>query len=872
MTDKVSNPPNLLWRKYYTSWITDVDTGFRDGLHAFVYYGGYSAVGERMPKMFRDGVEPWKADSIRDLSIHDGGSCFGLQMELPHRDIVFEIGRTYLMEFPFATAPDLITVNGLIMWRRGSCASEKDIELAKFAWQADAPKALIRFLVARADGEIRFVSQEEARPGVYVNADLKPTAGMGKFELPAGVSVFEMKPYFRQWLDWNTARCPWPRAVPKVTWPTDPVGIIIDVNGIGQYSFHDQLGNFQHFLRCHKFGATGIDGIFYWPMGGWPPQYAGFWPHEPIPGDITPAEMDRFMEKNKIRHVILEWCQFGEWFHGKAWDFPDPSRNYYPPVKYFEGIDRANIIMTRYSDVDVHLWVAEFRLPGAWNDPRNRIQCGKPEDAKLWSNPDGLTVTYGLWEKWDKLLDGNRDWQEKTRACMKDPRRSNFAIQSSSPFTAAAGVRGGADVIDTKTIHRQNVQCFVAAGRGCARSAGVKLQLELDSYHSNSYNTLGPDEVEQIYKVFFASGADMIYAQADLFAIDERKQVVPNQIGEAALRAVRRIRIHPRRGRQTATSALLQGDGTHFNFAPDSIQTRDGLTQRLQRRPEQLDFEAATCFVPKMGHWWRCNYQHMFSGTPYGPFDIAPAEHGLKCLGQYRLAAMMGWHGMTIGQFREIESFAGGGGKFFCAIGHLRVRGEGDWEKNGRPLAADPSGLFGVKIGVDGVPEIIDSEIVARDVAGKPLVTRKGSAYLVWRETLQMLDADADNSSVLNVLSRLAEESRVIRLDPPNDYLEAVFSERDGLLFVNLFNHGRIRQPSGIGPETEIWRGRVRIDGRVTRFAGDSLDAVRLTDTMRAVRTPLKSDGGWLCVQARIDRHVEYVIGTADAIRDKLFS
>ena len=94
MAREISNPPNLLWRKYYTSWMTDDDEGFRDGLHAFIYYGGYSAVGERMPKLFRDGIEPWEGDAIRDLRIHDGGSCFGLQMELPHRDIAFELGKT----------------------------------------------------------------------------------------------------------------------------------------------------------------------------------------------------------------------------------------------------------------------------------------------------------------------------------------------------------------------------------------------------------------------------------------------------------------------------------------------------------------------------------------------------------------------------------------------------------------------------------------------------------------------------------------------------------------------------------------------------------------------------------------------------------
>jgi hypothetical protein len=871
---------NLLWLDYYDSWMTDVDMGFHDGLHAFVYYGGYAALGERKPKLFRDGGEPWKADAIRDLRVHDGGTCFGLQIQLPHQDVKFEPGRTYLVELPFAKAPDLITINDRVAWRRDDVVVEKDAEIARFAWRADAAKAVFRFLVTYPAGEIRFVSPGKAAPSIRENPNVAPAEPGERFVLPAGVQCFEMKPFFRQWLAWNTRPAKWPSSVPKVAWETDPVGIVIDINGIGQYSFADQLQNIQHLLRCHRFGAVGIDGMFHWAWGGWPPQYAGYWPYEVVPGDLSPADMDRFVERNGIRHVILNWCQFGEWFQTAPHDFPDPIRPY-RPNKFFQAVINGNIIQTRYPDVQVYLWVPEFRLPGALVDPRNRIEDKASErqewpdgNAPFWASiwhKDGSLQTRDLWAKWDKLLDGNRDWQEKTRQCMEAPDRTHFAIQVESPFVAPAAVRGGADVIDTKSIHRQNVQAFIAGGRGCARAAGLKFQLEIDNYHGNAYNTLGPLEMEQIYRLFYASGADMIYSQADLFALTPDKKVVPNEVGAGALRAIRWLRQHPRRGEQQVPFCVLQGDAARLNFGPNSLQTRDGHGQSDPRRPEQADFEAITAFVPKMGHWWRSDYRQMFTGMPCGPFDIAPAEHALESLDRYRLAVMAGWHGMTAGQYERIAPFVAADGIFVCALGHLRKRGEGDWERNGRPLVADLAPIFGVRMAPDGTPELAGAKVLTIDETGQPLVTRRGNAILVWREQLQALDTEIENRSIIQMLTRLVEEKRVVRFEPADDFLEAVFSRRDGLIFVHLFNHARIKQPCGIGPDGKPWRGTVWIDRQWALPGIAAPSAVRLTETMHAVPSRIQLEEDRIGLAVTLDRHAEFVLGESSTLAQCLF-
>jgi hypothetical protein len=862
---------NLLWSGFYDSWVTNVDTGFRDGLHAFYLYGLFRPFGEREPQFIRAGTELWKADIIRDFCIHGGGPTFGAEFHLPHQGELL-IGRRYRFRLPFISPPDRIVIDDRVAWSRSEASVVDGIIEAAFDWVADRGHAAVLLIVDAADGCMTIPSPHRASPSVVLCDGFQATPlAIGKpFTMPEQVRYFAAPQIFRQWLSWNSRLTDWPEAIPAVAWPTDDIGIIIDINGIGQNSFDDQLGNIQTMLRCHEFGKVGINGIFYWPMGGWPPQYTGFWPHVPIPGDITPREMDAFISTNGIKHVVLEWCQFGEWHGADHRDFPDPATGYYPVPRFFEGIDRGNIIQGRYSDVQVHLWVAEFRLPGGLNDERVRVGSPDPDDWKLWSRHDGSLLTYDLWNKWEKLLDANAAWQERTRACLKDPRRTSFIIQNSSPFSAAASLRGGVDIVDTKTIHRQNVQAVVAGGRGISGAGSKKLLFEIDSYISNAYNSFGPEEVEQLYRLFFAAGADFIYAQADLFGIDAGGAVVPNEIGERALRAIRWIRMHPRRGRQIVPFALLQGDGVHFNFGPQSLQTRAGHHQELQPRPEQADFGMISTFVPEIGDWWRCHYQHAFAGLPYGPFDIATATHLEQSLRDRRFVIMCGWHGMTGEHLAVLERYMASGGCLMCAIGHLRRREAGDFDINARAICQDPTTLFGVSMAADGKPCVVDAEVMLRDGAGKPLMSRKGAAYLVWRENLLTNGQDMENAAIKGMADTLAERHRVVEFIPSDPHLEAVLSTRDSLLFVTVFNHGAIKQPCGLGSSTG-WQGNVVVDARL---AGDIIDrpcCLRIEDDMTTQAHEIRVTEGRIAIQATVGSCAEFVVSSGPISHDVVF-
>ena len=857
--------PNLLWQYYYTTWITDVDTGFKESLIALFFYGGLITFGEREPRLWRGDVPLWRADAIRDFLVSDGGDCFGLEFSLPHRQQLV-IGQRYAGEIAFIHAPDAITINDRIVWKK---SPGDDSAIARFFWCADAPTAVLRLLVLHPNGTIQFASAEVHASYIRAYDSITPDIGEECFALPNHLARYPQPPLFRQWLTWNTASGRWPRKVPHVPWPTDPIGIIVDINGIGQYAFPEQASRIQHLLRCYRFGDAGIDGIFYWPAIGWPPQQLGFWPHYPVEGDITPREMDNFMAHNRIRHVILEWCQFGEWYGSDGDAFPDPADRYNSRSKFFGAIDNANSIQRRYPGVETYFWVAEFRLPGAVCHQQFRVPASSPKDAELWQADNGFLVPYDLWRKWELLLNGNRDWQERTRDCMVNPARTRFIIQCSSPFTAAAAARGGADVVDTKTIHRQNIQAMVAAARGTAAACGLASQMEIDSYQSNAYNTFSPLEIEQAYRLFFAAGADMIYSQADLFALTDEQEVVPNEVGCGALRAIRWLRQHPIRGRQVVPFVFLQGDAVHLCLAPDSLQTRDGRPQRYQSRPEMEDFDAITAVLPDFGHYWRGDYRRMFTGAPYGPFDIAPAESALQRLASYRVAVMIGWHGMTPEQYAAIVRFVQDGGQFVCAGGHLLRRGEGAWDWQSRECVTDDlASVFGVRRTSRGKLSLAGATVLAIDPAGQPLVTRQNGAYLVWRDNLLEVGQTEERSRILEVLQQLMARERTIRFEPDTSYLEATVMERDGVLWVNVFNHGRLRQPCELGKEAPRYRGMLWVHWPEL-IAGAGVVGVQLSDTLRRHPIAVQRSGEWIGILLRLDRHAEFIFAASNnAIED----
>lgn len=857
---------NWLWLDMYDTWPRE--QGDLADLPINLFLFGYAVLlGERSPSILRQGAELWSCHPVDDFVIQSGGACFGFELILPHYRH-FTPAALFELDWQFVTAPDIVTINDKVCWRRDMRAgASPEAHRVKFRWRADAPKAVLRLLCLDPNGRIQcgeaFSSLTEVRSAAPVQAG-------EAFALPSGVQRFPVRPIYKQWLARDTQAQPWPAPVPKVAWKTDPVGIIIDLNGLNEISIREQAPNVQFFLRCHEFGKAGINGIFYL-MNGWPAQTHGCWgrlPLIPVPGDLTPADMDAFVRENGIEHVILETCQLGEWNGGNHFDFPQAND---PRMKFYTAMQTAVAIRDRYPQMNIYFWDAEMRLPGILNDPRNRIETKDPQDATLWGR-DGTDQLYDYWNKHDKLLNAAHEWHLKLKALIPDPTRTFVAMQSHGPFDLPVVAKIRPDVLDSKGIHRQPVPTFIAAGRGCARHTDMKLQFEIDSYVWNGYNCFGPLEMEQMFRLFYAAGGDSIYTQADLFAITDKKKIAPNELGVAALRAVCWIRQHPPRGEQVVPFAILVGDAATQAYGPGVVGDLWSPPYQKPRRPEHEDYELLTCFIPKMGSWCRGDYREAFTGVPFGPVDLGNLVDATKNLSTYRLAVMAGFHGMTPEQFDKIRQFIVAGGVFVCALGHLKARGEKDWHIKGRPFAVDPAETFGVAIALDGTPALLDAEVIATDKAGRPLVTRKGNAYLVWRELCQNVDDVEESATVRQIVSRLAEQLRVIEFRGAGQRIEASLMQRDGLLMAFVFNHDRIQQPCGIGDQGELFRGVVRLHGSLLAApATAGLRVARLHDDMSLTECKFRMNGGWLEIEAEVDRFAEFIVGETAAFEERLF-
>ena len=150
---------------------------------------------------------------------------------------------------------------------------------------------------------------------------------------------------------------------------------------------------------------------------------------------------------------------------------------------------------------------------------------------------------------------------------------------------------------------------------------------------------------------------------------------------EAHTRFRRFLQTHRRRGVMTVPVAVIQGryEGA-CNFAPDQVWKREGEQWKFGPPEDSMNllkvfysrckFESVyACPCSNEPHGW-------YSGTPYGPVDLVPAELPDSQMKNYRVMAFLGWHTFAPEDSARLLSFVENGGHLILARPHLSMNVE----------------------------------------------------------------------------------------------------------------------------------------------------------------------------------------------------
>lgn len=496
-------------------------------------------------------------------------------------------------------------------------------------------------------------------------------------------------------------------------------------------------------------------------------------------------------------------------------------------------------------------------------------------------------------EVWRLQFRALRDFMDTLRSRAGGGERvKTLALNDRAALHGAYAYHSGADVLVKKQIHRQNVNVLVSNARGNARAYGKEFGLDCDSWDRCTWYSYHPDELTQVMRVYFHSGARYMLDEMSTVANDrgagdrlEGEGITP--IGRAWLRFTRYAHTHPKRGRQSVNIGIMRGLGDmwHTVAGPSSSWESTHYKKRVNGQNYLTDFNLLDVLFAAYGRYWRCSTDRLCTGAPYGPVDMLPWDAPAPELKRYRVIALLGVNAATERQLRRIDNFVRSGGVFLCAAGHLE-------NEAGEFVRGNLKDLFGVQITgrktlqQDGrerpyvglSPVSGGAGVVERLPNGDPLLVRnrrgEGASYLFSGEHVSEFGGELPR----RVLRRECRRVRRVAFSPAYDRLEYMVQRRDGLCILPVFNHGNVGFPSGKtrkGP----WQGTVRLhldrcaglDGELAAYAvdygtpdGHARYALR--------RLKASRQDGILSMEVRVNDFRELVIGPAGSVQERYFN
>jgi hypothetical protein len=493
-------------------------------------------------------------------------------------------------------------------------------------------------------------------------------------------------------------------------------------------------------------------------------------------------------------------------------------------------------------------------------------------------------------------IERHRAWVELLKKNVNHPEKVLTFEQSSGAAYPVAYLLKSYDLAQTKTWGRQNVEVNVANNRGACRSYDRPMMLADDPWVGDLWFTRSPEEMEQVFYLGYFSGADYLYHEYPLL-VPVGEQFQPNRWGQKYLAFARFTARHPRRGEQIVRLAVMRG----FGDAWDKIYTQftpgawGDPKNRATNNETIRDYHLLEVFFPHFGAHYQTDPYRLCTGTPFGPVDLVPWDTPLAKLRTYDLLIYCGLNAMDEEQYFRLKSFVQQGGTLVLTVGQLRTEGK---EPRAILPAARHDELLGVTL--EKLPPaqpgprpllfgrmagtvqdycavtITEGKTLARTQSGAPVIIKhefgQGQVYLYASEFLSAVD----DSVNLSFFAALARPAKLLAFDPASDWLEYTAWQKGKILMLHLFNHGRMKSPSGNGPDLGPWRGTLTLAfEKFPDLRGQKLEAylVEFADPkFRFSPVPLAVRPQSVSLRVAVDHRAEIILGPKGLTKDQFFS
>ncbi|MDD5698640.1 MAG: beta-galactosidase trimerization domain-containing protein [Victivallaceae bacterium] len=459
----------------------------------------------------------------------------------------------------------------------------------------------------------------------------------------------------------------------------------------------------------------------------------------------------------------------------------------------------------------------------------------------------------------------------------------------------------GVDILMNKHIHRQNVNITIATNRGESLTYGKKYAFNCDLWDRYYWYGYRPEVASYLLKNYFHAGGSYFWNEISTI-INNRKYVFSaltkiNTLGAVHFDFCRYTATHPKLGEQKSLIGIMRGSGDEWGtsaIAGPSSNESQPLGAEWKRRLFR-DFNLLNVVFPNYGNYYRTFTDRLCTGTPYGPVNMIPWDIPLDKLKKYKVVFFLGGpNAMNEKQYENLKKYVENGGILVMAAGQLK-------KEDGSFYKTDLSDLFGVRPGAIRRLHYPQRETLINedpkeypytylDVAGNTAEVRfrltdsspwvvenrlgKGKAYLFSTEHLtQYGDAPA-----MDIMKSELEKTKWLTFSPESSWLEYMVQKKGDCYILPMFNHGNIGFPSGNGRKTGPWTGKVVLDLDKFNFSPGRLavyESVYVPDEKIPYKlVPVKSvqENGKLSFDIKIDKFSEIVIGPADKIKNDYFS